>query len=104
MVTFPSRKIIDIREYNKLKIESDNKVLYHNKDYYKELTLNDIERLNIRFNLYDVQQKIFIARDIEFSELKCRMNNPKLKILRVETIADAKVIPLYDYNNIWKNL
>lgn len=44
MVTFPARKIIDIREYNKLKIESDNNILYHNKDYYKELTLDDVER------------------------------------------------------------
>lgn len=104
MVTFPARKIIDIREYNKLKRESDFNILYHNKDYYKELTLDDIERFNVRFNLYDEQRKIYIAKEIEFSDLRQQMNNPKLKILRVETIADAKVIPLYDYNNIWKNL
>lgn len=103
MVTFPARKIIDIRIFNKIKIESDN-VLYHNKDYYKDITLDDIERYNIRFNLYDIQRKAYIVKDIDFSELKKRMNNPNLKIMRLETIADAKVIPLYDYNNIWKNL
>lgn len=103
MVTFPARKIIDIRIFNKIKIESDN-VLYHNKDYYKDITLDDIERYNIRFNLYDIQRKAYIVKDIDFSELKYRMNNPNLKIMRLETIADAKVIPLYDYNNIWKNL
>lgn len=103
MVTFPARRIIDIREYNKLKVEQ-NSVLYHNKYYNNELTFEDIERFNIKFNLYDVQKKIFIAREIEFTELKYRMSNPKLKILRVETVADAKVIPLYDYNNVWENL
>lgn len=103
MVTFPARKIIDIRIFNKIKIESDN-VLYHNKDYFKDITLDDIERYNIRFNLYDIQRKAYIVKDIDFSELKKRMNNPNLKIMRLETIADAKVIPLYDYNNIWKNL
>lgn len=103
MVTFPARRIIDIRIFNKIKIESDN-VLYHNKDYYKDITLDDIERYNIRFNLYDIQRKAYIVKDIDFSELKYRMNNPNLKIMRLETIADAKVIPLYDYNNIWKNL
>lgn len=103
MVTFPARKIIDIRIFNKIKIESDN-VLYHNKDYFKDITLDDIERYNIRFNLYDIQRKAYIVKDIDFSELKYRMNNPNLKIMRLETIADAKVIPLYDYNNIWKNL
>lgn len=103
MVTFPARRIIDIREYNKFKVGQDS-VLYHNKYYNNELTFEDIERFNIKFNLYDVQQKIFIARDIEFTELKYRMSNPKLKILRVETVADAKVIPLYDYNNVWENL
>lgn len=104
MVTFPARKIIDIREYNKLKVGQDDSVLYHNKYYNNELIFEDIERFNIKFNLYDVQKKIFIAREIEFDELKYRMNNPKLKILRVETVADAKVIPLYDYNNVWENL
>lgn len=103
MVTFPARRIIDIREYNKLKVGQDS-VLYHNKYYNNELTFDDIERFNIKFNLYDVQKKIFIAREIEFTELKYRMSNPKLKILRVETVADAKVIPLYDYNNVWENL
>lgn len=103
MVTFPARKIIDIRIFNKIKRESDN-VIYHNKDYYKDITLDDVERYNIRFNLYDVQQKIYVVKDIEFSELKCRMSNPSLKIMRLETIADAKVIPLYDYNNIWENI
>ena len=101
MVTFPARKIIDIREYNKLKIESDNNVLYHNKYYNKELLIEDLERFNVRFNLYDEQRKVYIAKEIEFSDLRQQMNNPNLKIMRVETIADAKVIPLYDYNDIW---
>lgn len=103
MVTFPARKIIDIRIFNKIKRESDN-VLYHSKDYYKDITLDDIERYNIRFNLYDIQRKAYIVKDIDFSELKYRMNNPNLKIMRLEMVADAKVIPDYDYNNIWKNL
>lgn len=103
MVTFPARKIIDIRIFNKIERESNN-VLYHNKDYYKDITLDDIERYNIRFNLYDIQRKAYIVKDIDFSELKYRMNNPNLKIMRLEMVADAKVIPLYDYNNIWKNL
>lgn len=103
MVTFPARKIIDIRIYNRLKgvIET---ILYHNEDYHEELTVKDIEHFHIKFNLYDVKQKIYISKERNFDETRQNIINLNLKIVRLETVADAKIISDYDYNNIWKSL
>ena len=70
--------------------------------YYK-LMYQEIKDLNIRFNLYDLERKIFILKEKELDEVKSEL--PKLNISRLDTIADSKIIvPDYDYNDIWRNI
>lgn len=103
MVIFPARKIIDIRVYDKIK-ESPETILYHNKDYSKELSATYIEQFNIKFNLYDEERKKYILIEKNFDEIRSKLYDTSIKIIRLETVADSKIIPNYDYNNIWENL
>lgn len=107
MVTFPARIIIDKRIYKRtgyyIKLID---TLYHNKDYSdftEKITTDDIEKFHIRFNLYDMEQKIYIMKERELYEIKVELNlkNSRLKDIRLEMVADAKIMPDYDYNNIW---
>jgi len=103
MVTFPARKIIDVRVYDRAK-GAPEIILYHNKDYSKELSASYIEQFNIKFNLYDEERKKYVSIEKNFDEIKSDLYNISLKIIRLETVADSKIIPNYDYNNIWENL
>ena len=100
MVTFPARKITDKRIYRN---DGTNTVLFHDKNYSKKLVYQEIKDLNIRFNLYDLERKIFILKEKELDEVKSEL--PKLNISRLDTIADSKIVaPDYDYNDIWRNI
>ena len=100
MVTFPARKITDKRIY---KSDGTSTVLFHDKNYSNKLIYQEIKDLNIRFNLYDLERKIFILKEKELDEVKSEL--PKLRISRLDTIADSKsVAPDYDYNEIWRNI
>lgn len=100
MVAFPARKITDKRIYRN---DGTSTVLFHDNNYSKKLIFQEIKDLNIRFNLYDLERKIFILKEKELDEVKSEL--PKLKISRLETIADSKIIaPDYDYNDIWRNI
>lgn len=100
MVTFPARKITDKRIY---KSDGTSTVLFHDKNYSNKLIFQEIKDLNIRFNLYDLERKIFILKEKELDEVKSEL--PKLRISRLDTIADSKsVAPDYDYNEIWRNI
>ena len=100
MVTFPARKITDKRIY---KSDGTSTVLFHDKNYSNKLIFQEIKDLNIRFNLYDIERKIFILKEKELDEVKSEL--PKLRISRLDTIADSKsVAPDYDYNEIWRNI
>lgn len=103
MVAFPARKIIDIRVYNRIDTSKEG-VLYHNKDYDKYLTEDYIKRLNIRFNLYDMEQKIYLAKEIEYDDINSEIFNKKVKIIRLETVADSKIVYDYDFNKIWEHI
>ena len=100
MVTFPARKITDKRIY---KSDGTSTVLFHDKNYSNKLMYQEIKDLNIRFNLYDLERKIFILKEKELDEVKSEL--PKLRISRLDTIADSKIeAPDYDYNEIWRNI
>lgn len=100
MVAFPARKITDKRIYRK---DGTSTVLFHNNDYSMKLLYQEIKDLNIRFNLYDLERKIFILKEKELDEVKSEL--PKLKISRLDTIADSKIVaPDYEYNDIWRNV
>lgn len=100
MVTFPARKITDKRIY---KSDGTSTVLFHDKNYSTKLIYQEIKDLNIRFNLYDLERKIFILKEKELDEVKSEL--PKLRISRLDTIADSKIVtPDYDYNDIWRNI
>lgn len=100
MVTFPARKITDKRIY---KSDGTSTVLFHDKNYSNKLMYQEIKDLNIRFNLYDLERKIFILKEKELDEVKSEL--PKLRISRLDTIADSKIVaPDYDYNEIWRNI
>ena len=100
MVTFPARKITDKRIY---KSDGTSTILFHDKNYSNELMYQEIKDLNIRFNLYDLERKIFILKEKELDEVKSEL--PKLRISRLDTIADSKIeAPDYDYNEIWRNI
>ena len=75
MVTFPARKITDKRIY---KSDGTNTVLFHDKNYSEKLVYQEIKDLNIRFNLYDLERKIFILKEKELDEVKSEL--PKLNI------------------------
>ena len=57
MVTFPARKITDKRIYRN---DGTSTVLFHDNNYSKKLIFQEIKDLNIRFNLYDLERKIFV--------------------------------------------
>ena len=100
MVTFPARKITDKRIY---KSDGTSTVLFHDKNYSNKLIFQEIKDLNIRFNLYDLERKVFILKEKELDEVKSEL--PKLNISRLDTIADSKIVaPDYDYNEIWRNI
>lgn len=100
MVTFPARKITDKRIY---KSDGTSTILFHDKNYSNKLIYQEIKDLNIRFNLYDLERKIFILKEKELDEVKSEL--PKLRISRLDTIADSKIVaPDYDYNEIWRNI
>ena len=100
MVTFPARKITDKRIY---KSDGTSTILFHDKNYSNELMYQEIKDLNIRFNLYDLERKVFILKEKELDEVKSEL--PKLRISRLDTIADSKIkVPDYDYNEIWRNI
>ena len=100
MVTFPARKITDKRIYRN---DRASTVLFHDKNYSKILVYQEIKDLNIRFNLYDLERKVFILKEKELDEVKSEL--PKLRISRLDTIADSKIVaPDYDYNDIWRNI
>ena len=100
MVTFPARKITDKRIY---KSDGTSTVPFHDKNYSKKLIYQEIKDLNIRFNLYDLERKVFILKEKELDEVKSEL--PKLNISRLDTIADSKIVaPDYDYNEIWRNI
>ncbi len=100
MVAFPARKITDKRIYRN---DGTSTVLFHDNNYSKKLIFQEIKDLNIRFNLYDLERKIFVLKEKELDEVKSEL--PKLKISRLDTIADSKsVAPDYDYNDIWRNV
>ena len=61
MVTFPARKITDKRIYRN---DGTSTVLFHDKNYSNKLMYQEIKDLNIRFNLYDLERKIFILKEI----------------------------------------
>lgn len=103
MVTFPARKIIDVRVYDRAKGAPET-ILYHNKDYSIELSATYIEQFNVKFNLYDEERKKYISIEKNFDEIRSKLYDTSIKIIRLETVADSKVIPNYDYNNIWENL
>lgn len=100
MVTFPARKITDKRIY---KSDRASTILFHDKNYSNKLIYQEIKDLNIRFNLYDLERKVFILKEKELDEVKSEL--PKLRISRLDTIADSKIVaPDYDYNEIWRNI
>ena len=101
MVTFPARKITDKRIYRN---DGTATVLFHDKNYSNKLIFQEIKDLNIRFNLYDLERKKkYVLKEKELDEVKNEL--PKLKISRLDTIADSKIIvPDYDYNDIWRNI
>ena len=100
MVTFPARKITDKRIYRS---DGTSTVLFHDNNYSTKLIFQEIKDLNIRFNLYDLERKIFILKEKELDEVKSEL--PKLKISRLDTIADSKIVaPDYEYNDIWRNI
>ena len=100
MVTFPARKITDKRIY---KGDGTSTILFHDKNYSNKLMYQEIKDLNIRFNLYDLERKVFILKEKELDEVKSEL--PKLNISRLDTIADSKIVaPDYDYNEIWRNI
>lgn len=100
MITFPSRKITDKRIYRN---DGTSTVLFHDNNYSKKLIFQEIKDLNIRFNLYDLERKIFILKEKELDEVKSEL--PKLKISRLDTIVDSKIVaPDYEYNDIWRNV
>ena len=100
MVTFPARKITDKRIY---KSDGTSTVLFHDKNYSNKLIFQEIKDLNIRFNLDDLERKVFILKEKELDEVKSEL--PKLNISRLDTIADSKIVaPDYDYNEIWRNI
>ena len=57
MVAFPARKITDKRIY---KSDGTSTALFHDKNYSAKLMYQEIKDLNIRFNLYDLERKIYI--------------------------------------------
>lgn len=57
MVAFPARKITDKRIY---KSDGTSTALFHDKNYSTKLMYQEIKDLNIRFNLYDLERKIYI--------------------------------------------
>ena len=57
MVAFPARKITDKRIY---KSDGTSTALFHDKNYSMKLMYQEIKDLNIRFNLYDLERKIYI--------------------------------------------
>lgn len=100
MVAFPARKITDKRIYRN---DGTSTILFHDNDYSTKLMYQEIKDLNIRFNLYDLERKKYILKEKELDEVRNAL--PKLKISRLETIADSKiVVPDYDYNDIWRNI
>ena len=100
MIAFPARKITDKRIYRN---DGTSIVLFHDKNYSNKLLFQEIKDLNIRFNLYDLERKKYILKEKELDEVKSEL--PKLKISRLDTIADSKiVVPDYDYNDIWRNI
>lgn len=100
MVTFPARKITDKRIY---KSDGTSTILFHDKNYSNKLMYQEIKDLNIRFNLYDLERKVFILKEKELDEVKSEL--PKLRISRLDTLADSKIVaPDYDYNDIWRNI
>ena len=49
------------------------------------------------------EKYIYILKEKELDEVKSEL--PKLRISRLDTIADSKIIvPDYDYNDIWRNI
>ena len=49
-----------------------------------------------------MERKVFILKEKELDEVKSEL--PKLRISRLDTIADSKIVaPDYDYNEIWRN-
>ena len=85
------------------KSDGTSTILFHDKNYSNKLMYQEIKDLNIRFNLYDLERKIFILKEKELDEVKSEL--PKLNISRLDTIADSKIIvPDYDYNDIWRNI
>jgi len=103
MVTFPARKIIDIRTYS-MEEPAKEGILYHNKDYDEYLTKDYIKRLNIRFNLYDMEKKIYLAKEMEYDDINSEILNKKVKLVRLETVADSKIVWDYDFNKIWEHI
>ena len=57
MVAFPARKIMDKRIY---KSDGTSTALFHDKNYSMKLMYQEIKDLNIRFNSYDLERKIYI--------------------------------------------
>ena len=57
MVAFPARKITDKRIY---KSDGTSTALFHDKNYSMKLMYQEIKDLNIRFNSYDLERKIYI--------------------------------------------
>ena len=57
MVAFPARKITDKRIY---KSDGTSTALFHDKNYSTKLMYQEIKDLNIRFNSYDLERKIYI--------------------------------------------
>lgn len=100
MVAFPARKITDKRIYRK---DGTSTVLFHDKNYSTKLIYQEIKDLNIRFNLYDLERKIFVLKEKELDEVKSEL--PKLNISRLDTLADSNIVaPDYEYNEIWRNI
>lgn len=100
MVAFPARKITDKRIYRK---DGTSTILFHDNDYSTKIIFQEIKDLNIRFNLYDLERKVFVLKEKELDDVRRVL--PKLKISRLETIADSKIVaPDYDYNDIWRNI
>ncbi len=101
MVTFPARRIIFIKIDNRY--DNTYSTIYQNKNYPKTFTVDDLNKFHIRFNIFDMERKIYIAKEKDIYEIKPELENPSLKIARFEIVADAEMMPDYDYNKIWGN-
>lgn len=107
MEVLKNRGIIDIRILDK-NVVGKEKVVFHNEKFKSTFTLEDLEKYNMEFNIFDLSAGKYLVKQNRFEMISANLSRPQLKKVRLETIADIPItteelseMRNFKFNNIW---